>query len=251
MTALAGVGSGATTESHEDNSLSSWEALPEYQELAWLARLTDILLTGGTGSMLLSSKTVWQTFPPDCWIGSRRPKNRSWRSRCIISSAWWEIVCLLLLFGWVKQESEIWNNQYITSESGLKCLFHLNLNSLLYFNGKFVLLSHSFLFSCFMFFLNLIREARQKGSGSGEGQSTLSIRDSCSSSLSDKALHCTATLHTRTVQYHNTEIRHYLYFPNQHHHQPKSLFHAGVGVPLPNISVWQYSGLGQYNNGQF
>ena len=96
-----------------------------------------------------------------------------------------------------------------------------------------MLLSHSFPVLCF--FLNLIREARQKGSGSGEGQSTLSIRDSCSSSLSDKALHCTATLHTRTVQYHNTEIRHYLYFPNQHHHQPKSPFYARVGVPFHTI----------------
>ena len=107
----------------------------------------------------------------------------------------------------------------------------VDLNSLFYFNEKFVLLYNFFLYSCIYGFLNLIREARQKGSGWGEGQSTLSIRDSCSSSPSDKALHCTATLHTRTVQYHNTEIRHYLYFPNQLTPATKSV-NVDIAEPL-------------------
>lgn len=41
----------------------------------------------------------------------------------------------------------------------------VDLNSLLYFNGQFVILFSLFSITLFMVFLNLIQEAGQKGSG--------------------------------------------------------------------------------------
>ena len=95
----------------------------------------------------------------------------------------------------------------------IKWPFHLKLTLFLCFDSfilvhlpncyKYFLYSYLILVFWLGSLLYLIQETRQQGSG--EGQSTLSIRDSCSSSQSDKALYCTATLHTRTVHYHNTE----------------------------------------------
>ena len=123
--------------------------------------------------------------------------NRSWRSPCIFSSAWCQVVCLSSSFPWL---SEINNNnlqQYIF-QFWVLCEslwlyframpFHLepgpDLISLLCFvyGCIYPLLSKYNLYSWFLSFgslLYLIQETRQQGSG--EGQSTLSIRDSCSS----------------------------------------------------------------------
>ena len=93
----------------------------------------------------------------------------------------------------------------------------MKLTLILCSSSNFVFsLCNSFLVSCLFDLLYMNQETRQAGSKAQGKVRALSVSETAvaASSKSDKALYCTATLHTRTVQYHNTEIRHYMYFPN-------------------------------------
>ena len=114
----------------------------------------------------------------------------------------------------------------------------MKLTLILCSRGNFVFpLSKSFLFSC-LFLSSISDPGNQAGSKAQGKVRALSVSETAvaASSKSDKALYCTATLHTRTAQYHNTEIRHYMYFPNPNQPNPKQLNQPKVSNQL-NVHV--------------